>query len=790
MRSGSRARRGGVLVLLGGLGLWCAWWLLGGSPDGVSAGDVRGARPAGDGRAPIAETAPRSGTADRSREPDAAAPGAASPQGSSAAADGPWRIPFRVELDRGPLPGGVLALRRVDGPGEVTVTADGAGEGELLLASGLWELLPVDPRLVADSHVSLEAGTDSFSHGCDGARAGLAAGEGVDPDADDALAVVTWSPTPGARLTVRWTSPLDVQGVVLGPDGAPYPGAEVRFTSYGSESGDLGTTLTDATGAFSGRLPGVSFDLLRAQVEARAPGLAPAWAEIRDRKLVLRLRVACALEGVVRDEAGRPLPARVTVSWSARGPAGAVDCAQATACDASGRFRLDGIPEGAAASSNGQDRNVGRWEFAFDHDADGAGPRAAAVQVSARLRGYLPGHARAVTRPGAPGRVELVLAAAQVIRVRVCEPDGAALNGAHCRRVSESFDVEKPLGPDDRCDERGERELTLGVGESVFVHVGAPGYQDAVFELAGAGPHELRLERAAVPVTGRVLEADGRPARFQGVFARLPGRAGRFRTGGGAAARRLGLDELGGVRLAQGRTDARGAFALPGAPEGVALRIECQDASCELEPGQRQVELRRPAPVAPPAEGTARLRVVADEDGRPLTTGVSVEVDTSEEEADAREGESAGEWLLGGYGPVNARVFAPGRVAQTLSCTLVTGREQELGEVRLARGARLCVDLRWLGALRGAQLTWATAGGRGGGSGPTADSTAQTWWLSAPGEERTEPVLLPWGLPPGVEITVTLRAEPFGQPLEATPRQTWRFTCAAGETRTLSCELR
>ncbi len=91
--------------------------------------------------------------------------------------------------------------------------------------------------------------------------------------------------------------------VLLGK--APVPGVEVRAT--GSFGGELGTEITDAQGRFSfEELP--LFDLtLTAQHEGKATGRRVEKTDSREQELILELKPAAVLEGVVRDEYGQPV---------------------------------------------------------------------------------------------------------------------------------------------------------------------------------------------------------------------------------------------------------------------------------------------------------------------------------------------------------------------------------------------------------------------------------------------------------------------------------------------------
>jgi hypothetical protein len=86
---------------------------------------------------------------------------------------------------------------------------------------------------------------------------------------------------------------------------APVAGVEVHAT--GNFGTDLGTELTDAQGRFSfEELP--PFDLtLTAQHEGRATGARVEKQDSREQELILELKPAAMLEGVVRDEYGQPV---------------------------------------------------------------------------------------------------------------------------------------------------------------------------------------------------------------------------------------------------------------------------------------------------------------------------------------------------------------------------------------------------------------------------------------------------------------------------------------------------
>jgi Carboxypeptidase regulatory-like domain len=140
-----------------------------------------------------------------------------------------------------------------------------------------------------------------------------------------------------------------VAGRVVDEGGTPLEGA--RVTAAGADPSSSGlTTATDGAGSFSIALPAGSYRLTasarghgptRAEVTVQA-GAAPAPVELR------LPRVEAVLEGLVRDNGGRPLGRARLLAWP-RAPASVGPSETplgSTTADVGGHFRLADLPAG------------------------------------------------------------------------------------------------------------------------------------------------------------------------------------------------------------------------------------------------------------------------------------------------------------------------------------------------------------------------------------------------------------------------------------------------------------
>ncbi len=140
-----------------------------------------------------------------------------------------------------------------------------------------------------------------------------------------------------------------VAGRVLDDSGTPIEGA--RVTAGGADPSTAGlTTATDGAGSFSIALPAGSYRLT-----ATAPGHGPTRAEVTVQvgavpaPVELRLpRAEAVLEGLVRDNGGRPLGRARLLAWP-RAPASVGPSETplgSTTADVGGHFRLADLPAG------------------------------------------------------------------------------------------------------------------------------------------------------------------------------------------------------------------------------------------------------------------------------------------------------------------------------------------------------------------------------------------------------------------------------------------------------------
>ncbi|MCO5168856.1 MAG: carboxypeptidase-like regulatory domain-containing protein [Planctomycetes bacterium] len=366
----------------------------------------------------------------------------------------------------------------------VEAVTDPAGGFEVRLPRGLWTITAPDlPD--ASALAGLAYGVDDLGGGLadreEDAWAAAVGGARVrvgDVRADADLAEA--APGDTGPLVVRFLRPHVLEGeVVDGDTGAPIGGARVRLVQPPEVEEDGEVTVTeaavDAAGAFRLPVPGHARAgewLVRASAAGYADGalfVLPEGAELTApgrEQVRVALRRPLALEGRVLDLAGRPLPATVRVAYSppdARGTAERVwrTTTHVVRCGPDGRFRVDGVPRGAAV-----------------HGA-GAGPHAALVQVVADLEGHEAASRTAlVSRTSSP--VTLELARLVERRGRVVTAEGAPVAGAHvglssCARAADAASPWSPCA-EHLSDAQGWF-LARGVPEREgWLHVSAPGF--------------------------------------------------------------------------------------------------------------------------------------------------------------------------------------------------------------------------------------------------------------------------------------------------------------------------
>lgn len=728
-------------------------------------------------------------------------------------------VRLQVELGGAPRSGIELAFTR-DGQ-RVAGVSDAAGRLELTLARGRWTLelppqiagragpfgvrafrRPRDPEEFAPRR-SPDPGLVLVVRDAPPADE---PGEDEDPDEQSAAGTVEWTPADlaaGRPLRVCLYGPAAVCATVRDLSGAPIAGAWVAVRPAEEPDRDAepeGETparpaepgaRTDAAGRAVVIVPGspaTSFTLL---VRATAPGLGSdaAWSQLRGlpgqedpswplrgtpqgdvreayRPVELRLGPALVLEGTVCDAAGHGLPAALTIDYQLTAErASAPARPRRVVCDAGGRFRAEGIPIGAA----------GRGAC--------PGPRCAAVVVSAELEGWLPVREEVVIGPGlAPPR--LVLHPAQPIEVRVRDADGSPLPGAHV--------LHAPTGLHHRV-----RSLS---GESLFpatdaegrvrldpipLHTWlvawAPGHVAALFEVRlPLASIELTLERGAA-LEGLLRRAEGVSFEYevQAGFVDQPRTIPRRELSAPGVRR---ANEAPGVwPIDRAEVDSQGRFRLSGVPAGRDLRLRVGDDWWIARAGQRDLVLDQD----PARRGELQVLAVRAEDDTPLQpvrgevlsgAGDRLEV-WSRGRPPADEASRVRAW---GLGPLELLIRSEGRVPARVRATLTAGDQLDLGQVRLARGARLALRPQWPAApLRGLRVAWQAP----------ALELADTETLACP-RGAAEPLLLRAALPAGTSVAVRIEALPWDE--AAAPREVLatELTLTAGETRPLSLALR
>jgi RNA polymerase sigma factor (sigma-70 family) len=419
----------------------------------------------------------------------------------------PGSAPARPVTSAAPVP--VENPVRVPEPAPIPLTAatvvrdDSAGQGLILGRVINWSTsLPVAGAQVT---FSFPGGTTDVTSEADGGfrfappRPGSytvveASARGYLPFAPEwGYSPISVTARPGLRvenLTVYLSPALDYQGLVIGPDGAPVGGAEVRILGSPPEQGQQAPQdrfFTDGSGKFVFHAPD------GALLEARKPGLAPGRARVDDKVtgshlLLIRLPDAAApdlgalrLAGIVRAPDGTAIDdALVQVAVTGGEPAENHAEPQALT-DEQGRFVLEGLdPE--------------------------------QYTVVATAAGYGPGIATDV----APGRTDLVLelrAEAKISGRVLRASDGTAV-------PSFTVIVRRPVGlrrepVESRSVIDAEGRFTASglTPGSYSVVVAAAGYAlsgELLVDAPGGQLLEIRLASGG-RVTGKITTAGGAP---------------------------------------------------------------------------------------------------------------------------------------------------------------------------------------------------------------------------------------------------------------------------------------
>lgn len=160
-------------------------------------------------------------------------------------------------------------------------------------------------------------------------------------------------PQGGAELVLVCPRPVRVAGTVVTPDGAPTPGASIWILNSGVDRSDTTFFLSRSDGTFD--LIGLRAGAL--SLSASLSGYASSQPEAFDlppgsaqEGLVLRLRDAGRIEGLLTTSAGAPVAGRDV--FAARLPSGfAIDLGGSQATDAGGRFAFADMAPGLYALS-------------------------------------------------------------------------------------------------------------------------------------------------------------------------------------------------------------------------------------------------------------------------------------------------------------------------------------------------------------------------------------------------------------------------------------------------------
>jgi hypothetical protein len=398
-----------------------------------------------------------------------------------------------------------------------------------------------------------------------------------------------------------------IRGLVLGPDDAPVPGAEVvaaRTMIFGFAGGDGPDATSGGDGTFE--IAGVAEGTVGLTVEAtgflapRAKRIDVQEGEVRE-GVVLRLEAGDVITGLVKTIHGTPVAgAKVSVSFdpAAMMGAGAMNAARggrgSTESDAAGRFRVGGLGKGpfvveASAPRPGEadpDDPPGDWR--------------------GRKSGVKPG-----------SEVELELVAPLEIEGRVIDAEGAPIT-AYSLSVRGRSDVVFIPGTSKKVevsDEGGKFEVG-DLAEGTFeLQARAKGYgpnEPIVATLArgtAADPIEILL-RPEAGVTGWVRSPDGSPFAGAKVTVEVPAAQLMARVQGQLDLPETYSAEDGSFRLTglgEGNVSLVGTHADYASSEAVPVSIAPGAVTKDVE-----IRLRR---------GGTLTGMVYDREGKPLSGG-------------------------------------------------------------------------------------------------------------------------------------------------------------------------
>jgi beta-lactamase regulating signal transducer with metallopeptidase domain/protocatechuate 3,4-dioxygenase beta subunit/peroxiredoxin len=301
----------------------------------------------------------------------------------------------------------------------------------------------------------------------------------------------------GERVEVMETG-VSLAGRVLGPNGAPVPGARVvlgQTPSFAEPGSDVLRATTDAAGGFRIAHIGLEKDRSGPQrdyVTVEAPGFAPAVQDVAigpgaPAAVEVRLSAPKPLKGRVVDKSGQPVAGAV-VSVGSYGQSRTLSWRGET--DAEGRFTWpDGPAEGTVT--------LEAYRFPFSRAIGRTAPAGAAA---AEIVLHRPFHAR--------GTVVDAMTGEPIPRFTIVPGQGPiGSNGRYMWRPAVTRQ-----GADGRFDE--DDLFGLDSPSGVALKVEAEGYLPEVFDgftsADESAEHAFRLRRAA-PMTGVVRDPEGQP---------------------------------------------------------------------------------------------------------------------------------------------------------------------------------------------------------------------------------------------------------------------------------------
>ena len=402
--------------------------------------------------------------------------------------------------------------------------------------------------------------------------------------------VVVFAVDEGRPLRIELPDATTVQGVVRDSAGKPVAGAQVHATSVFTARPPVeADARADASGAFTLRdvplgmvhfaaaVPGEGLAELRQWIRGEAAiALAPALG-------AATTTLQVAIEGIPPDALGA---VSTSIMYGSEGCTIPLPAPWDTPVfDNEGRFELRDVPD-------------------------------TGLVIRMHADGFVFSPAEFVAKAGAgPHRVLAHAGPLLKCPVRVCDRDGSPVAGIRCG-MGTGIDSSSAISAPD-----GMVTFTTAapVGRTVSIQTQDPlwvGRVEAVFD--PANPLELRVEPAC-RVRGRIVQPDGRPAPFAGVFLRRadagPGQPSALPSLAFTATDRDGNFEIGGLRYRPDRLRVTVAGEY-GAGTSEQLSLAASGEPVTVPP----VKLQAPATITGTVHGPApgvRVVIIRLEGGKP-----------------------------------------------------------------------------------------------------------------------------------------------------------------------------